>query len=39
MLYCDQTNTAESIVSQMGAIKAGVAIVTFDERDDCEALD
>ena len=39
MLYCDQTNSAEVIVSQMGAIKAGVSIVTFDEKDDCDALD
>ena len=39
MLYCDQTNSAEVLVSQMGAIKAGVAVVTFDEKDDCDALD
>ena len=39
MLYCDQTFSAESLVTQMGAIKAGVAVVTFDEKDDCEAFD
>jgi len=39
MLYCDQTNSAEALVSQMGAIKAGVSVVTFDEKDDCEAFD
>ena len=39
MLYCDQTNSAESLVTQMGSIKAGVSVVTFDEKDSCEALD
>lgn len=39
MLYCDQTYSAESLVSQMGAIKAGVAVVSFDEKDSSEALD
>ena len=39
MLYIDQTASAESITAQMGAIKAGVTIVTFDEKDDVEALD
>ena len=38
MLYCDQTHSAESLVSQMGAIKAGVSIVTLEEKDDAEAL-
>ena len=39
MLYVDQTYTAESLVTQMGAIKAGVSVVTFDEKDSCDALD
>ena len=39
VLYCDQTYSAESLVSQMGAIKAGVAVVSFDEKDSSEALD
>jgi len=39
MLYCDQTNSAETLVSQMGAVKAGVSVVTFDEKDECDALD
>ena len=39
VLYADQTYTAESLVTQMGAIKAGVSVVTFDEKDDCDALD
>ena len=39
VLYCDQTFSAESLVSQMGAIKAGVSVVTFDEKDSEEALD
>ena len=39
MLYVDQTASAESLTTQMGAIKAGVTIVTFDEKDDVEALD
>ena len=39
VLYCDQTFSAESLVSQMGAIKAGVSVVTFDEKDSVDALD
>ena len=39
VLYCDQTYSTESLVSQMGAIKAGVTIVTFDEKDNADALD
>ena len=39
MLYADQTFSAESLVTQMGAIKAGVSVVTFDEKDDCDAFD
>ncbi len=39
VLYCDQTYSAESLVSQMGAIKAGVAVVSFDEKESADALD
>lgn len=39
LLYIDQTASAESLTAQMGAIKAGVTVVTFDEKDDVEALD
>ena len=39
MLYVDQTASAESLTTQMGAIKAGVTIVSFDEKDSCDALD
>ena len=38
MLYVDQTYSTESLVTQMGAIKAGVSIVTFDEKDSSDAL-
>ena len=39
VLYCDQTYSTESLVSQMGAIKAGVSVVSFDEKDSADALD
>jgi len=39
VLYADQTFTAESLVTQMGSIKAGVSVVTFDEKDSMEALE
>ena len=39
MLYLDQTYSTESLVTQMGAIKAGVSIVTFDEKDNSDALE
>lgn len=39
LLYIDQTYSTESLVSQMGAIKAGVSVVTFDEKDSGEAFD
>ena len=39
MLYVDQTYSTESLVTQMGAIKAGVSIVTFDEKDNSDALE
>ena len=38
MLYMDQTSSAESLVSQLGAVKAGVSVVTFDEKDNEEAF-
>ncbi len=34
----DQTNSAEILAAQMGAIKAGVSIVTFDEKDSSDAF-
>ena len=39
MLYADQTFSAESLVTQMGAVKAGVSVVSFDEKDDCDAFE
>lgn len=33
VVFVDQTSSAESLVAQMGAIKAGVSVVTFDEKD------
>ena len=39
MLYTDQTASAETIVSQLGAAKAGVSVVTFDEKDNEEAFE
>ena len=39
MLYIDQTASAESVTAQLGAIKAGVTVVAFDEKDDIDALD
>ena len=39
LLYVDQTYSTESLVSQMGAIKAGVSVVTFDEKDSGDAFD
>ena len=38
-MYIDQTSAAESLVTQMGAIKAGVRLVSFAEKDDPNALD
>lgn len=38
MLWADQTNSAELLVAQMGAFKAGVSVVTFDEKDSVDAL-
>lgn len=34
----DQSNSAEILVAQMGAAKAGVSIVLFNEKDNCDAL-
>lgn len=39
VLYVDQASSAETAVTQMGAIKAGVTVVTFDEKDSADALD
>jgi acyl-CoA synthetase (AMP-forming)/AMP-acid ligase II len=33
LVWADQTNSAELLVAQVGAIKAGVTVVTFDEKD------
>ena len=39
VLYADQTASAEQLVAQVGAIKAGVSVVTFAEKDSQEHLD
>jgi len=39
VLYADQTSSAEQLVAQMGAIKAGVQVVTFAEKESQDALD
>ena len=39
VLYADQTVTTESLVAQMGSIKAGVSVVTFDEKESADALE
>ena len=38
VIWVDGTNCAESVVAQLGSIKAGVEIVTFDEVLSAEAL-
>jgi acyl-CoA synthetase (AMP-forming)/AMP-acid ligase II len=38
LVWTDQTNSAELLVAQVGAIKAGVTIVAFDEKDNQDAL-
>ena len=38
MLWMDQNNSAEIIVAQMGAAKSGVSVVTFSEKDSCDAF-
>ena len=39
VMYVDQHNSAESLVLQMGAIKAGVSVVSFAEKESQDALD
>ena len=39
VLWLDQSNSAEILVAQMGAAKAGVTVVTFDEKNSHDALD
>ena len=39
VFYTDSTSSAESLVAQVGSIKAGVQIVTFAEKDSADALD
>lgn len=39
VMYIDQAAGAESLVLQMGAIKAGVSLVAFDEKESADALD
>ena len=38
MLWMDQNNSAEILVAQMGAAKSGVTVVTFSEKDSCDAF-
>ena len=38
LLWVDSNNSAEALVAQMGAAKAGVAVVTFNEKDNCDAF-
>ena len=38
VIWLDQSNSAEILVAQMGAAKAGVTVVTFSEKDDKDAL-
>jgi acyl-CoA synthetase (AMP-forming)/AMP-acid ligase II len=38
MVWMDQSNSAEVLVSLMGAAKAGVTIVTHNEKDSCDSL-
>ena len=39
VMYCDQSSAAEALVAQMGAVKAGVQVVSFAEKDSAEALE
>jgi len=34
----DQNNSAEILTSQIGAMKAGVSVVVFDEKNSADAL-
>lgn len=38
MLWMDQENSAEVLVSTMGAAKAGVTVVTFSEKESIDSL-
>jgi len=38
LLWLDQSNSAEVLTAQMGAAKAGVTVVTFNEKNDIDAL-
>ena len=38
-MYIDASSGAESLVLQMGALKAGVSLVAFHEKDSRDALD
>lgn len=38
LLWVDQESSAEVLVSTMGASKAGVSVVTFAEKENCDAL-
>ena len=38
LLWVAQDNSAEVLVSTMGASKAGVTVVTFSEKEDSDAL-
>lgn len=38
LMWVDSDNSAEILVSQMGAAKAGVTVVTFSEKENCDAL-
>eukprot|EP00347_Sterkiella_histriomuscorum_P009405 403341340 len=38
LLWADQTNSAEILVSQLGSLKAGVSVVTFDEKDNIDSF-
>ena len=39
VMYVDQSSSAEALVLQMGAIKAGVSLVSFQEKDSKDALE
>lgn len=38
VLWMDQSNSAETLVATMGASKAGVTVVTFSEKEECDSL-
>jgi len=39
VLFADETSSAEQLVAQMGAIKAGVSVVTLTDKENADALD